>query len=608
MIKRCAGINIPVFSLRSKKGLGTGEFLDLIPLIDWCKESGLKLIQILPVHDTSITETVKDSSPYSILSNFSLHPIYLNIHRIAPELEDEIKPLAKILNQPHLEYRRTFLAKKELLKMLYLIRGEKDLSSQAFERFFKKNEKHLKPYAAYLILKEKFHSSNFHHWGEYAKFDEKLVDELCEEEKDAPFYYFVQFHLHQQLKEAVDYAAEQGILLKGDLPIGVHPHSADAWRFARYFNFKKTMGAPPGFYEKNGQNWRFPTYRWDEIKADGYDWLKSRLDWLAQYFGAIRLDHVIGYFRLWEIPIEEVRGIMGTFAPAQGFSKEELEADGLIDAPHCLSSPPESYETEKKIKAKIDDENEREILYHTLENCLFLKRGGSYHPRVDVIHTDAFKELNEAQQKKVVELNEEYYLERNDSLWRQEGREKLEFMRESTSLMLCGEDMGVNPSCINETLHELKILQLYTERIPKSFETLFQDPKEFPELSVCTPSNHDMSPLRAWWEENEEQSAIYYHTILKEIGTPPKTLTAPLAKRIIQDYLSSKSKMAVFLLQDLLAMNDSLKFPDPKWERINDPANPANRWNWRSHIYIEEFLLNRSFSNQIHEMVKAAHR
>lgn len=569
---RYAGINIPVFSLRSKKGLGTGEFLDLIPLIDWCKEAGLKVIQILPIHDTTITETKDDTSPYSILSTFSLHPIYLNILALAPEFEEEIKPIAKILNLPHLDYRRTYLAKIELLKMLYLIRGKEDLSSKAFDRFFKKNKSHLKAYAAFSILKEHFKTSDFHQWGaDYSRYSELLVDEICERE-EANFVYFIQFHLHQQLKEVVHYAKEQGILLKGDLPIGIHPHSVDAWRFADYFKFDKTMGAPPGLENAAGQNWGFPTYKWDEIKAEGFYWLKARLEWLEQYFSIIRLDHVLGYFRFWEIPIEEGRGIMGNFSPAHGFSKEELEAEGIT------------------------------------EFGLFLKRDGSYHPRIDIIQTSTFQALDKKTQKKVDDLKQHYYLDRNDELWRKGGMEKLKFIKKNTSLLLCGEDMGVNPPCIDETLDELQILNLCTERIPKSFEKTFESSQEFPEMSVCIPSNHDMSPLRAWWEEDEEKTALYYHTILKRTGLPPKTLTADLAHQIIQDFLNSKSKIAVFLLQDLLAMSDALKFPDPKWERINDSANPKNQWTWRCHIYIEEFLLAKSFANQIREMVKAARR
>lgn len=598
---RYAGINIPVFSLRTKKGLGTGEFLDLIPLIDWCKEAGLKVIQILPVHDTSITETKSDSSPYTILSTFSLHPIYLNILALAPELEEEVKPIAKIVNQPHLDYLRTYLAKIELLKMLYLLRGKEDLSSKAFERFFKKNQSHLKAYAAFSILKEQFRTSDFRRWGaDYAHYSELLVDEICERE-EAKFFYFVQFHLHQQLKEVVHYAKEQGILLKGDLPIGIHPHSVDAWRFADYFAFEKTMGAPPGLENSVGQNWGFPTYKWDEIKAEGFYWLKARLEWLEQYFSIIRLDHVLGYFRFWEIPIEEVRGIMGNFYPAQGFSKEELEAAGIT----VLQK---KFETQKQVRARVKDETERNRLYALIEDRLFFYREGSYHPRIDIIHTNSFQALDKNTQKKVIELREHYYLDRNEEIWRKGGMEKLRFIKKNTSLFLCGENMGVNPACIEETLEELNILHLCTERIPKSFEKTFEHSQEFTEMSVCTPSNHDMAPLRAWWEEDEEKTALYYHTILKRTGQPPKTLTAELAYQIIQDFLKSKSKMAIFLLQDLLAINDALKFPDPKWERINDPANTNNQWNWRSHIYIEEFLLAKSFSKQIREMVKAAKR
>lgn len=292
MIKRCAGIKIPVFSLRSKKGLGSGEFLDLILFIDWCKEAGLKMIQLAPIHDEEA-------------SDFSLDPIYLNIHELAPELDDEIKPVQKVLNQPHLEYRRTYLAKRELLKMLFIMRGHEDLSSKAFERFLKR--------------------SNF----------------TGRDEEDLEFFYFVQFHLDRQLHQVVKYAEEQGIFLIGDFPGAIHE----------------------------------PT-------------------------------------------------------------------------------------------------------------------------------------------------------------------------------------------------------------------------------SICTTTLSGMVPLRVWWEEDEEKTARYYHTILKEVGDPPKTLPAPIAQQIVQAYLNSKSKFAIFQLQDLLAMSEELRSPDP--------ANEIK--NWRCHIYVEEFLLAKSFAKQIREMVKEAKR
>ncbi|NGX47275.1 MAG: 4-alpha-glucanotransferase, partial [Chlamydiae bacterium] len=317
MTKRGAGVNIPIFSLRTKKSLGCGEFLDLIPFIDWAKQAGLKLIQILPINDTSITGTEKDGYPYSILSAYALHPIYLHVQALGAEFEEELAPIVRELNLPKLDYQKTYLAKREFFKMLFILRGEKDLSTKAFAHFFEKNQEHLKPYAAFCVLRDKYGTSNFKKWKDHAVYSELAVEDICEKE-GVDFYYFLQYHLDKQLHTVRSHARKQKILLKGDFPIGVHPHSVEAWRFSEYFRWNKSMGAPPDFYNHLGQNWGFPSYNWEEIRAEGFYWLKSRLAWMQQYFDAIRIDHVLGYFRLWEIPEDEVRGLMGNFYPAEG--------------------------------------------------------------------------------------------------------------------------------------------------------------------------------------------------------------------------------------------------------------------------------------------------
>ncbi|NGX37887.1 MAG: 4-alpha-glucanotransferase [Chlamydiae bacterium] len=606
MGKRTAGVNIPVFSLRTKKSLGVGEFYDLIPLIDWAKEAGLKLIQILPINDTSMTETKSDGYPYSILSAFALHPLYLNIQALAPELEDEIiKPFVKKLNLPHFDYGRTYLAKKELLRMLFIMRGEKDLRTKAFEQFFKRNESNLRAYAAFCTMRDMHQTSDFRKWGQFSKYSELLVDDICEK-YDVTFFYFVQYHLDKQLREVVAHAHKQKILLKGDFPMGVHPHSVEAWRFFEYFRWGKSMGAPPDFYNNLGQNWGFPPYDWDEIKEEGFFWLKSRLKWMEQYFDAVRLDHVLGYFRLWEVPIEEVRGLMGNFFPAEGYTKEELAKVGLTEP---FGAPlPKGLETQRKVKAKIKDPKQRDKLYTQIENRLFFKREGSYHPRIDLKSTETFQALGKEMQDSVLQLFDHYYLERQEALWRKKGIEKLKFMQNHTSMLICAEDIGVIPKCVGEVLKELKMLNLYVQRMPKSFELEYEDPQDFPEMCVCTPSNHDTATLREWWEEDEESTMRYYHTILKHSGTPPKQLSETLARQIIQMHLNSKARFAIFLLQDLLAMSDALKFPDPSFVRINDPAKPDNQWEWRMHLYVEELLLAKSFTKLIRQMVDKGKR
>lgn len=575
MARRCSGINIPVFSLRTKRSLGCGELFDLIPLIDWAKEAGLKIIQILPINDTSMTETDQDGYPYSILSAFALHPIYLNLQSLAPDFENEIfRPFVKELNLPQFDYGRTYFAKKELLKMLYAMRGESDLVSEAFQTFYEENKEHLRPYAAFCALRDHHNTSDFSKWGKAKVYSELLVEEVCQK-YDVSFYYFVQFHLDQQMKKVVAHAKKKGILLKGDFPMGVHPHSVEAWRFNEYFRWDQSMGAPPDFYNDQGQNWGFPSYNFEEIKEENYFWFQSRLKWMETYFSIARLDHVLGYFRLWEIPKGEKIGLMGNFYPALGYSSAEL---AMVDL-------------EERARSE-----------------LFFFRNESYHPRIDMKELRAFSTLSLEQKTTALQLFSFYYHERQDALWKQKGREKLTYMNQATKMELCAEDIGVIPDCVAQVLDELGMLNLHVQRMPKSFEIDFEQTEDFPKTCVCTPSNHDTATLRQWWEENPYLTKKYYHTILKHEGDPPKTLTGQLAKEIIISHLQSKARYAIFLLQDLLAMDEQIRFPDPEQERINDPATPKGQWMWRMHLYVEELLLYPSFTNKLRQMIEEANR
>ncbi|MDN3506427.1 MAG: 4-alpha-glucanotransferase [Simkaniaceae bacterium] len=572
---RGAGVNIPVFSLRTKNSLGCGELLDLIPLIDWAVEAGLKLIQILPINDTSITETKDDAYPYSILSTFALHPIYLNVQALGPEFSEEFAPIIRTLNLPKLDYQKTYLAKKEILKMLFAVRGEKDLSTKAFAQFFEKQKEHLKPYAAFCVLRDQYRTSDFRKWKKHSMYCELATNEICEQE-EVKYYYFLQYHLDKQMRQVHAYAEKKGILLKGDFAMGVHPNSVEAWRFQEYFYFDKSIGAPPDFYNASGQNWGFPSYNWEEIRAEGFYWLKARLKWMEQYFDVVRIDHVLGYFRLWEIPEGKLSGLMGNFYPAIGYDD--------IPEPGKLTSKAPS------------------------ENVCFFKREGKYHPRINCRDTACFKALDQPLQKKVLQMHDEYFLAKQEDLWREEGREKLKFMQKNTKMLICVEDIGVIPKATEEVIAELDMLNLYVQRMPKSFELEFEDPEDFPTRCVCTPSNHDTATLREWWERAPESTKRYYNTILHHTGDPPKELTEDLAKEIVQAHLNAKPIWAIFLLQDLLAMSEAIRFPDPKEQRINNPAKPKDQWQWRMHLYIEELLLANSFTEMLHKMIKEGRR
>lgn len=572
---RCAGINVPVFSLRTKRSLGCGELLDLIPLIDWAKEAKLKIIQLLPVNDTSIIGAGYEGYPYCILSAFALHPIYLNLQALAPDLEEEIfRPFVKELSLPQFDYGRTYLAKCELLKMLYIMRGERDLESESFKAFYEANRNTLKSYAAFCALQSHYQTSDFSKWGRAKTYSELLVDEVCET-YDVSFFYFVQYHLDRQMKQVVAHAKKHQILLKGDFPMGIHPHSVEAWRFSEYLRPDQVMGAPPDFYNDQGQNWGFPSYDWDEIKEENFFWLKARLKWMEQYFDIARLDHTLGYFRLWEIPKGEKSALMGTFYPALGYSRQELTRAGLRFA--------------------------------TIE-ALFLYRHERYHPRVNLRQLKAYSDLDPDEQAEVFELFTSYFHGRQHLLWKAKGMEKLALMKKATVMELCVEDIGVIPACAAEVFADLKLLNLHVQRMPKSFEIDFEDPEDFPESCVCMPSNHDTATLREWWEEDSALTQKYYHTILKHTGEAPPQLSGSLAREIIAAHLGSKARYAIFLIQDLFAMREELRSPHPEKQRINDPASAERQWTWRMHLYVEELLLSGSFTREIRRLIEEAKR
>jgi len=610
MNPRSAGVAIPVFSLRSRRSLGVGDFTDLKLCLKWAKAAGLKIVQILPVNDTSHSLSDEDGYPYSILSSFALHPIYLDVEALAPrEMAQEIAAARQELEGERLHYLETYRTKLQFIQKLFALRSQKDFASSRFKIFFKDSAHWLRPYAAFCFLRDRFETSNFRTWERYSSFDPRLVEEICLKNfKSVSLIYFIQYHLHCQFKEVKECAEKEGILLKGDFPIGVHECSLEAWTFPEYFRWDQTIGAPPDFYNSLGQNWGFPSYDWQRIKEDGFEWLKSRLKWFEQYFHALRLDHVLGYFRLWEVPVTEVRGLMGVFYPSIPYTEEELISAGLSDLER-LSEPfePVAFDSEAAVRQSIDDQEERDRLYTLIENRCFLHQGEGYHPRIDLKSTQSFKSLPADQQATLMELFTRYFEERQEALWKEKGREKLAFMQSHTKLLLCAEDIGVIPKCVGEVLKELKMPNLYVQRMPKDFALEFEDPKTFPELSVCTPSNHDTHPLRAFWELDEERRKRYAEQLLG-LEDPPKTCTPEIAETIVRAHLLSPSRFALFLMQDLLAIDGKLRASDPFSERINDPADPHYRWDWRLHLTLEELMENEGFTARLKRLIEEGER
>ena len=329
---------MPVFSLRSGGSAGVGDFGDLKTMIDYVEKTGQKLLQLLPVNDTTITHTWTDSYPYSCISIFALHPQYADL-RALPELADAKeraeaeKTRAELNALPQIDYERVNDFKVGYLRKVFDQEGETIMKSVGFKEFFRDTELWLVPYGQYCMLRDKYGTADFSRWPDHNTWNEDdrkaLCSPRCKAYKEVSFYYFMQYVLNTQMKEAHDYAKQKGVILKGDIPIGVNRYGCDVWMEPKYFNLNGQAGAPPDDFSVNGQNWGFPTYNWDEMLKDDCAWWVRRFQNMSKFFDAYRIDHVLGFFRIWEIPVNAVHGLLGQFSPALAMSREEIASYGL---------------------------------------------------------------------------------------------------------------------------------------------------------------------------------------------------------------------------------------------------------------------------------------
>lgn len=644
-----AGIAVPVFSLRTKDSFGTGEFLDLKLLIDWAVKSGFQLIQILPVNDTSANLNWMDSFPYSAICVFALHPFYLGLQAIGnlpDNITKEISSQKKFLNRyDYVDYDKVMKFKRRLIHKIFKIKKDKFLSSRAFQRFLKENSFWLKPYAAFCMLRDKNRTSDYTKWGRYACVSGKDMDALTS--PDSPDFdtiaenYFIQYHLHMQLLEASLYGKSKHVVLKGDVPIGIYKYSVSCWTNPEIFNLNQSAGAPPDPFSDIGQNWQFPTYNWDEMGKDNYSWWRKRLKHMSDYFQMIRLDHVLGFFRIWEIPNYSTSGIMGHFNPAVPISKEELEKQGICDfnrlcepyihhwlvknlfgkdtdtalskffenADNGFFRLKTEFRTQRQVE-KLDDKIKNGLSY-LISNIVLFKdpSNNGFHPRINMMNTPSFACLDKSIQDKLKNLYYDYFYHRQDELWTRQAMIRLPVLKESSNMLVCGEDLGMIPDCVPPVMEKLGILGLRIQRMPKETDREFGDPNTYPYLTVCTTSSHDMSTIRGWWEEDKEKTQRYYNSVLKHSGNAPKTCTPEICKEIIIQHLESPSMWAIFPIQDILGMSAELRHKgDPGDEQINVPADPHHFWKFRLHISLEELMKHRDFCSELKKMIKKTSR
>ena len=570
-----AGTVIPIFSLRSEGSFGVGDFGDLKKMVDWADKTNQRILQVLPINDTNMTGCWQDSYPYNAISIYALHPQYTDFRQL-PTIKDEAKRTAfealrlELNALPQIDYERMFKAKMDYLRELFAQEWKKVKATKDYKQFFDDNKEWLVPYAQFCVNRDKYGTAVFSEWPEEVKNQKPKAN------SEQEFWYYVQYNLDRQMHAAHEYARGHRVILKGDIPIGISRDGVEAWVEPKYFNLNGQAGAPPDPFSADGQNWGFPTYNWDEMLKDGCQWWVRRFRKMAQFFDAYRIDHVLGFFRIWEIPMPAKSGLEGQFAPALGLSREEIEGYGIYGH---------------------DD--------------LFLvdhKRSDRWHPRIAVQYQEPYQRLNDGEKYNFNRLYNDYFYRRNNQFWYQEAMKKLPRLTQATRMLCCAEDLGMVPDCVPWVMNELRILSLEIQSMPKDDKVRFGHLSRNPYRSVCTISTHDMPTLRQWWDEDIERTQDYFNSMLHRGGAAPHPLPGWLAKDIVSRHLTSPSMLCLLSLQDWLSIDERLRLPDANGERINIPANPRHYWRYRMHLTIEQLLKEDEFNETIKTLINQSGR
>ena len=653
-----AGTAIPVFSIRTENDFGVGDFIGIKKMVDWLAATNQCVLQILPINDTTMTHTWVDSYPYKANSTYALHPMYLNLAALG-KLKDATRQkyydnLAQELNQlPQVDYERVNEGKLSYAKEIFAETGEKTIAAEAYKSFVKANDHWLKNYAAFCLLRDKYKTPDFTQWGKYAKFDQKLVDAFCKANiDDFNFICFIQYNLDKQLKEACKYAHEHGVVLKGDIPIGISRSSADAWVDPDLFNMDCQAGAPPDDFSVLGQNWGFPTYNWEKMAEDGFQWWKNRMVKMSEYFDLYRIDHILGFFRIWQIPMNAVHGLLGVFNPAMPFTPDEMRNNydfwintDLQCKPYIMDyflgdffgeytdevrseyldsidygryQLKEFVNTQQKVSEYFETKEKNEkndkienALYGLLDEVLFIEdvnQPGKYHPRISAQFTYIYRTLNDYEKWCFNRLYNDFFYHRHNDFWYWKAMMKLPALVNSTDMLVCGEDLGMIPDCVPAVMSQLQILSLEIQRMPKDPKVEFGNPYWYPYLSVCTTSTHDMGGIRQWWEEDHGKSQKFFNTMLGQSGEAPYFAEPWICDIIISQHLESPSMLTILPLQDWMSIDGSIRRENPQEEQINVPAIAKHYWRYRMHIKVEDLLKATVFNENIKNKISRTGR
>ncbi len=667
-IEKLTGTAVPLSALRTKSDKTIGEYTDLKLLADFAKKAGLGLIQLLPVNDSGT-----QSSPYSALSAFALHPVYLSLESI--EGFDEVYKSDKEFKKNYdafisyhkdadrFNYDEVNNSKDYFLRLIYkkTETARTGKPSEEVEAFIKKNSWVI-PYAVYKNLKYSYMQAS---WKSWKKSDTGLFEEeILKRWKADPahlYYAWLQAECEKQFSESVEYCRKNKILIKGDLPILMNEDSCDAWSHPEIFNQNLRAGSPADGENPTGQNWGFPTYNWKNLKADNYQWWKERLIQASKFYDAYRLDHILGFFRIWAIPENDCNALNGHTEPYSGIKADELYELGFdenrirwLSVPHVPTSAIEditwnhekSHEILELFATKLpgeelwllDGKGKKNFGSRTIEETSLVEKElcteeaekrikeylvskwtdrtlinvakNKFVPSWIYGRSTSWGTLNDQEKEKLTELFEKVSVKEN-KLWEKNATEILTALTESNRMIPCGEDLGVSFECVPRVMKKLNILGLRVVRWCRFWEQEDQPYVPFTEyepLSVCTTSVHDSSTMREWLEN--EQLEIENSELCKKKALPDETDTEKENSgntdlqssfcNLLKACSSAESMWFIPPLQDLLYLEKKYLKESSEEERINIPGTvtPFN-WTYRIPAILEDLISDKELIQKI---------
>ncbi|MDR0501985.1 MAG: 4-alpha-glucanotransferase [Treponema sp.] len=663
--KRLTGLAVPVGALRTKNGMGVGEFSDLADLAILCKKMRIKLIQILPVNDTGF-----ESSPYSSLTAFGLHPLYLRIDEL-DEFKTADKKIVKRLKRAKEDFniKERFSHYQVLREKLEICRSLYDANKDAIIKNALNTDKNegslalwieknswVKEYAVYRRLKEANDGKSWKEWREHSSVTHNDIDNLWNDKtllEEHLFWVWLQQALDTQFLKATKEITGMGLYLEGDLPILMNDDSCDVWANPEIFNQELSAGAPPDMYSPDGQNWGFPIYNWEAQEKDNYAWWRRRLQAAGKYYQAYRIDHVLGFFRIWASSREDRSSVLGRFVPYTpilsgdlkklGFDKSRIrwvtlphiptgeiigtlrskwgsvfnEAEISVAANEIFSRALDRVNNEELWIFKKNIKGEKDIysldihksiidyLIQKWHDRLFFEyEKGKYSPVWYYGNTTAWKSLSEGEKENTNAMLKARQV-KSEKIWETQGKKLLSVLAESSSMLPCAEDLGAVPPCVPKVLSKLKIFGLRVVRWFREWDREGQPYipfDQYPQLSVCTPAVHDSSTVREWWEKEADQAQFAGF-----IGVPslPKIYNPGTAKIVLSKIAAARSRFRVFQIQDLLHLSNRWYAKDPACERINIPGT-ANDFNWtyRLPAPVSEIAKDKELIRSVAELSK----